>query len=115
MFERLLELIDGHPQYGPAVKQAVADGSEVVLNYHTHGAGQPYCVSIASRPRGLLPVVGQNLPLEELAHIKGIGQTEEQCRPLMSTLGEELMRHYSLDQQPGIYLNGHPLPEATAG
>lgn len=108
MFEQLMQLLDRHDRYGPAVREAASRQSTFVLNYHTHGPGQDYCVSICEQVRTALPVFGQALPLTELAHIRGIGKSEEHCWPLMTALGEELRRHYDLDADPRIYLNGQP-------
>jgi hypothetical protein len=112
MFERLMQLIEGHANYGPALREAAGRKARLVLNYHTHGPEQDYCVSICEQARNVLPVLGQLLPLSELAHIKGVGKTEDQCEVLMTELGDELQRHYELDQRPAIYLNGSPLPDA---
>ena len=41
-----MERIESHPRYGALMRNAVAAQEELVLNYHTHGAGQPYCVAV---------------------------------------------------------------------
>ena len=108
MFEELIQKIEAHASYGPAMKEAVARQAPLVLNYHTHGPGTGYCVSICTRDSSVLPVMGQAVPLDELVHVKGIGQSEDQCEPLMSALGQELEAHYVLGGLPVIYLDGVP-------
>jgi hypothetical protein len=106
MFERMIELIEAHATYGPAMKDAAAAGAQIILDYHTHGPGTGYCVSIAKK-KGL-PMLGQPQPLQELVHIRGVGQDPTQCQALMSALGQELVAHYQLKQTPLIYLNRKP-------
>ena len=106
MFERMIELIEAHATYGPAMKEAAAAGVQLILDYHTHGPGTGYCVSIAKK-KGL-PMLGQPQMLQELVHIRGVGQEPTQCQPLMSALGQELIAHYQLKQTPLIYLNKKP-------
>lgn len=108
MFEKLTELIEKHPNYGPAMKEAAVAQAQLILDYHTHGPGTGYCVSIAKKKHNPLKFIGQAEPLIELVHIKGVGQEESQCFALMNDLGRELMAHYQLKQTPLIYLNKHP-------
>ena len=110
MFEKLIELIEGHASYGPAMRQAALGQEQIILDYHTHGRGTGYCVSIAKRKRTPLRILGQAEPLVELVHIKGVGETEAQCDLLMGALGGELVQHYQLQGPPLIYLNGTPHP-----
>ena len=109
MFEELIQKIGAHDNYGPAMESAASRKASLVLNYHTHGPGSGYCVSICSKEKSFLPVLGQAAPLEELVHAKGIGQTEDQCLPLMAPLAQELSVHYGLESPPEIYLNGEPV------
>jgi hypothetical protein len=111
MFEKLIQQIEAHDRYGPAMKEAAEKQDSLVLNYHTHGLDSGYCVSIATRQRGVLPVLGQALPMEELVHVNGIGQTEDQRLPLMEPLCEELVAHYGLTSVPEIWLDGKPVAE----
>ena len=42
----------------------------------------------------------------ELAHIRSIGKSEEDCIPLMSYLGKKLKEVYLFKKLPDVYLNG---------
>ena len=108
MFEQMIELIEGHASYGPAMKDAVRAKEPLVLDYHTHGRGTGYCVSIAKKKHTPLRILGQAEPLVELVHIKGVGEVEGQCDELMGALGRELTLHYQLQAPPLVYLNGKP-------
>lgn len=108
MFEQMIELIEAHATYGPAMKDAVRAKEALVLDYHTHGRGTGYCVSIAKKKRTPLKILGQAEPLVELVHIKGVGQDESQCDELMGAFGRELTAHYGLETPPLVYLNGKP-------
>ncbi len=115
MFEGLIQQIEAHASYGPAMKQAASQQACLILNYHTHGPGTGYCVSICSQQSGLLPVLGQSLPVEELVHVKGIGKTEDQCLSLMAPLSNALVAHYGLEHSPTIHLNGKPFSGSANG
>lgn len=110
MFERMIQLIESHATYGPAMKEAALAKEALILDYHTHGQGTGYCVSIAKKKRNPLRILGQAEPKVELVHIKGVGEDESQCRELMEALGRELVAHYQLETLPVIYLNGKPHP-----
>lgn len=105
---RVLYLIEQHESYGPKVRQAADAGEDMVLDYHTHGPGHGYCVSIQTKKPNPLPILNQTPVVEELAHLRGIGQTEGQCFPLMSMLGHAMLEHYKLARMPRIQLNGKP-------
>lgn len=111
MFERLIELIEGHESYAPAMKRAVLQQLPIVLNYHTHSGEDSYCVSICSK-MGFPVAFFEEMEggLEELVHVREFGKTEADCVPLTSQLSGELMAHYKLEQAPEIFLNGKPLP-----
>lgn len=116
MFEQLIEQITTHANYGPAMSGAVEAHAPLVLNYHTHGPDSDYCVSIASKAHDPLEFFNRDKPsLTELVHIRGFGSTEEECIPLCTTLGRELLEHYGLIRVPEIYLNNEPLPESKFG
>ena len=112
MYQELIQKIEAHPNYALALRQAVAEQAPLVLNYHTHGTGQPFCVAICQTLPTLLPVLEQPEPLTELVHIKGVGQTEDQCLPLMERLRDELVEQYQIEASIQIYLNGRPMPPA---
>ena len=112
MFQELIQKIEAHPSYAPSLRQAVAEKAALVLNYHTHGAGQPFCVAICQKSPILMPILEQAEPLTELVHIKGVGQTEDQCLQLMQPLRDELVEQYQIEAPIHIYLNGRPLPPA---
>ena len=108
MFEKMIQLIEGHASYGPAMKEAANGSEQLILDYHTHGRGTGYCVSIAKKKRNPLRILGQAEPLLELVHIKGVGEDEVQCDELMGSFGRELVDHYRLQVPPLVYLNGKP-------
>src|SRR5258707_6611687 len=108
MFERMIELIERHATYGPAMKEAAEAQERLVLDYHTHGRGTGYCVSIAKVKRNPLRILGQAEPRVELVHIKGVGESEAQGQELMGALGKELVEHYHLQNALTVYLNGKP-------
>lgn len=110
MFEGLVQKIAAHPRYGPAVAGAAAQGARLVLNYHSHGSPMDYCVSVCVRALNPLKLFGQEDPLQELAHVRGFGRTQEECLPLCTELGAALQSHYRLAQAPEILLNGGPCP-----
>jgi len=104
----MIQLIEGHATYGPAMKEAARGKELLILDYHTHGRGTGYCVSIAKKKHTPLRILGQAEPLVELVHIKGVGEDESQCDELMGALGRELVQHYPLQLLPVVYLNGQP-------
>jgi hypothetical protein len=108
MFENMIQLIEGHATYGPAMKEAAHGKEPLILDYHTHGRGTGYCVSIAKKKHNPLRILGQAEPLLELVHIKGVGEDEAQCDELMGVFGRELAEHYRLQVPPLVYLNGMP-------
>jgi hypothetical protein len=108
MFEKMIQLIEAHATYGPAMTEAAHANAQIILDYHTHGRGTGYCVSIAKKKHTPLRILGQAEPLIELVHIKGVGEEEAQCDELMGAFGRELAQHYQLQGTPLIYLNGKP-------
>ncbi len=115
MFESLIQKVEDHPKYGPAMAKAAAGKVPLVLDYHTHTTASDYCVSICSKAPS--PVQILNLgpgELEELVHVGGFGKTEAECVPLATALGKALFAHYDLAELPEVYLNGQPLPEAPS-
>ena len=111
MFESLLEKIAGHPTFGPAVQQAAEDQWPFVLHYHHHGDTSSWCVAICTKMDSVIPLLGDPEELHELAHVKGLGSSEDQCLPLMATLGTELVERYGLAATPSIWKQGRPLRE----
>jgi hypothetical protein len=117
-FELVLEKIDQHPSYSAAVRGAAQQGRRLVLNYHTHGPGQGWCASVCARNEqvpdlgGVLRLGGE---LDELAHIRGVGREEAECRPLMEAFGALLRARYRLDHAPAIWLDGRPLEGGAVG
>lgn len=109
MFETLIRKIEAHPTYGPAVRQAASEQWPLVLDYHSHGDPSAWCVAICTKQDNLIPLLGGPERLQELAHVRGLGRSEDQCLPLMAPLGRELREHYELEQNPAIYKNGAPL------
>lgn len=106
-FERLIDKVVAHPRYGAAVKRALDDRRELILNYHSHGPGQRWCVSICAQG-AVVPLLDLGAPLEELAHIRGVADLEEHCDPLMAVFADRLVERFSLPSRPHVYLNGAP-------
>jgi hypothetical protein len=107
-FERILDKLHEHPSYSRAVADSHARGDQWILNYHSHGEGQPFCVSICWRAEKLA-IFGLPAPLEELAHIRSFGQTAEQCVPMSKAFGEALLERYPGAKEPLIFFQGEPL------
>ena len=108
MFEQMIQLIEAHAAYGPAMKKAAEEQAQLVLDYHTHGGPSGYCVSITRKSDAPFSIMRTPGSPTELVHIKGVGEAESQCHPLMSALGRELKEHYQLEHLPVITLNGQP-------
>ena len=108
MFEKMIQLIEQHASYGPAMREAAEGQVQLVLNYHTHGEPTGYCVSVTKKKDSLLMTAKDAEPQAELVHIKGVGKEESQCFSLMSALGRELQEQYQLKHPPLVYLNGKP-------
>jgi hypothetical protein len=106
-FDRVIDKVEAHPRYATLVRRAIADGRELVLDYHSHGARHGWCVSICSPGTGV-PQLGIAPPLDELAHIRDIAREEAHCDPLMAIFAERLVARFALAAPPRVYLNGAP-------
>lgn len=106
-FEEVLRRIVQHPRYGVLLKNAVAAQELLILNYHNHAPGEPYCVAVGVYDASIA-ALGIQGEFRELAHIKGIAPVEEACEPLMSVFAQLLQERFALRQRPQIYLNGVP-------
>lgn len=106
-FDYVCDKIAEHPSYSIKVENAARAGDELVLNYHTHGTGQDYCVSVCVRNQALAKL-GLPAPLEELAHIRGIGKSSEECGPLMEAFAARLVERYRLKTPPVVFMGGVP-------
>lgn len=102
----ILDKVKAHPQYNKSIEEAVSSGLEISLNYHTHPDEDTYCVSILSEKIDLLTLTENKQNFVELAHIRSIGKSEEDCVPLMSYLGKKIKEAYMLKRLPDVYLNG---------
>jgi hypothetical protein len=109
-FDLVCDKIAAHPTYSAKVENAARAGERLLLDYHTHGSGQGYCVSVCVRNESLARL-GLPAPKEELAHIRGIGRTSEECRPRMEAFAARLAERYRLKEPPSIFLDGAPLAE----
>lgn len=107
-FSLVLDKIEAHPRYSVLMKNAVAAQERLILNYHTHGAGQPYCVSVGVYD-GAIALLELRGEYREIAHIRGIGKEASDCEPLMSAFAALLRERYQLRQAPEIELDGRPL------
>jgi hypothetical protein len=106
-FEEVLRRIEGHPRYSVLLRNAVAAQDQLILNYHNHAPGEPYCVSLGVYDAAIAALAIQG-EFRELAHIRGIAPVEEACEPLMSVFASLLEQRFALRQRPQIYLNGAP-------
>lgn len=106
-FEEVLRRIQQHPRYGVLLKNAVAAQEQLILNYHNHAPGEPYCVAVGVYDASIA-ALGIQGEFRELAHIKGIAPVEEACEPLMSVFAQLLQERFALRSRPQIYLNGAP-------
>ena len=100
-YDPLFDLIEAHPVFGPRLRHAVAEGFELVLDYHLHEGAARWCVAIHAR-------ADEADELRELAHVRDFGGAREDCVPLLGPLSTELMRRYRLDRTPEIWLSGAP-------
>jgi hypothetical protein len=110
-FDLVLERIDQHERYGPAVRRACEDGRTLALNYHTHGPEQGYCASVCALDAAALDLGGVlrlGGDLQELAHVRGVGRSEAECGPRMAVFASLLRARYRLTRDPEIYLDGQP-------
>lgn len=106
-FDLVCDRIAAHPSYSVKVAEAARAGEALVLNYHTHSAGQAYCASVCAASKALV-ARGMPAPLEELAHIRGIGATVEECGPRMAAFAARLVERYALEESPVVFLDGVP-------
>jgi hypothetical protein len=101
-FDLVCDRIAAHPSYSVKVEKAASAGEQLILNYHTHGPGESYCVSVC--------VLRESLPLQaaldELAHIRGVGKRAEECGSLMDAFAARLSNRYRLKVKPVVFLDG---------
>jgi hypothetical protein len=109
-FDYVCDKIAAHPSYSAKVESAARSGEQFLLNYHTHGPGQDYCVSVCVRNETLAQL-GLPAPQEELAHIRGMGKTSDECAPRMEAFAARLEQRYGLKRTPLIFLNGAPFED----
>ena len=106
-FDNIISLVEQHQPYSLLVHEAIIEDDPLILNYHSHSPGQPYCVSLCKEVIDITHQ-GNHSQLVELAHIKEVGSDEASCYPLMSVFAQRLRKYYHLDYLPEIYLNGLP-------
>ena len=102
----IIDKLKIHPQYNRSIEDAVSSDLDISLNYHTHPDEDSYCVSILSEKIDLVIFSENKQSFVEMAHIRGIGKSEEDCIPLMTYLGKKLKEVYILKKLPDVYLNG---------
>lgn len=109
-YERLFDLIEAHPSFGPRLRHALAEGFGLVLDYHLHPGRERWCVSVHALAEEGDEGGSETLPgqLPELAHVKDFGREREDCVPLLGPLSIEMQRRYRLERAPRIHLEGHP-------
>jgi hypothetical protein len=110
-FAEVLRRIEQHPRYSILLRNAVAAQETLILNYHNHAPGEPYCVALGVYDASIA-ALGIQGEFRELAHIKGIAPLEEACEPLMSVFAALLVQRFGLRNRPQIYLNGAPFQPA---
>ncbi|MEM7515439.1 MAG: hypothetical protein AAF368_00755 [Planctomycetota bacterium] len=105
-FDALMKLLSEHERYGPALREAASDGARLALDYHSHGEGEGYCVSVRTcRGEGEEAILD---PVsEELAHVQGFGRTAEDCEPLLALLAARLMSDFGFEEVPLPYFQGN--------
>lgn len=109
MFEGLIQKITEHDTYGPAMQQAVAEGADLVLNFHSHQGNERFCVSICARELSPIKIlISEKDPLDELVHIEGMAQSEEDFEPLCAAFSNALCAHYGLKEPFELYFQGEP-------
>jgi hypothetical protein len=106
-FDLVCDRIAAHPSYSVKLAKVAGAGEQLVLNYHTHGPEEAYCASVCIRNEALA-AHGLPTPLEELAHIRGIGARREDCGPRMEAFAARLTDRYALKRTPVIFLDGVP-------
>ena len=102
----IIDKLKIHPQYNRSIEDAVSSDLDISLNYHTHPDEDSYCVSILSEKIDLVVLSENKQSFVEMAHIRGIGKSEEDCIPLMTYLGKKLKEVYIFKKLPDVYLNG---------
>ena len=116
MLLALAKQIGAHERFGPAVTSAVEGGRPLALNYHTHEAGGSYCVSVCAVQPPTVAFFGKP-ELEELAHVRGFGESAEQCISRHPALTRALKLRFESGpgwMTPALYLNGEPHGKASS-
>jgi hypothetical protein len=106
-FDLVCDKIAVHPSYSVKLEKAAGANEQLILNYHTHGPEQDYCASVCVASKARVEH-GLQTPLEELAHIRGIGTSAEECGPRMAAFAARLVDRYGLKRMPLVFLDGLP-------
>lgn len=106
-FDLVCDKIAAHPTYSVKLHEAAQASEQLILNYHTHGPDQAFCVSVCTGSKALA-LLGLPMPLQELAHIRSVGARAEECSPRMAAFSARLVDRYGLKQTPIVYLDGVP-------
>jgi len=106
-FDLVCDKIAAHPSYSVKLEQAAGANAQLILNYHTHGPEQDYCASVGVASTALVEH-GSQMHLDELAHIRGIGASAEECGPRMAAFAARLVERYGLKRAPLVFLDGLP-------
>ncbi len=111
MFATLIEKIEEHASYGPAMREASKVGGTLALNFHRHQGNDRFCVSICRVELSPIKVlVSETDALQELVHIEGMAESEEDYLPLCVAFSNALCEHYNIEQPFELYFNGEPRP-----
>lgn len=111
MFSSLIQKITEHETYGPALQKAADEGAQLALNYHRHQGNDRYCVSICTVEMSPIKVlVSETDALQELVHIEGVAESEDEYLPLCVAFSNALCEHYGMAESFELYFNGEPSP-----
>jgi len=116
-FEKIVkETIPQYTDQAERIKIAVDGKIPLILDYHQHKPGEPWCFRI-----GIKNPLAENKPdfiaqlenkktdsLRDLCHFKHFAKNEKDCKPYMTWLGNALRDFYKLPYTPEIYFQGKP-------
>ncbi|MFT5291380.1 MAG: putative YphP/YqiW family bacilliredoxin [Planctomycetota bacterium] len=115
MYKTLIQKIEEHETYGPALRSASEKKTPMVLHIHAHQPDAPWCVAVlAERPMLLDLVGGGGSSGEELVHIAGFAPNQSEGKTRAGEFAAALKDHYSLDDLPRIDVEDPPAGEAPA-
>ena len=121
MYTTLIQRIEEHETYGPAMRGASESKSPLILHVHCHEAGGPWCVAVLRERPMLLDLMGdKGGATDELVHIGGFAPNQEEGERRAKEFASALETHYKLTEVPRIEVEipahapGQPV-QAAAG